>query len=158
MKLPSTIDRYEGIDRLGRGGMGIVYRARDPRLGRTVAVKVLATDDEQFRQRFLQEARLAATLHHRNIVTVFDYGEQETGPFIVMEYIEGATIADYLQRGTPLSLERKLELLHDLALALDYAHNHGIVHRDIKPANLMIERDGLLKVLDFGVARLSESQ
>jgi serine/threonine protein kinase len=158
MKLPPTIDRYEVIDRLGRGGMGIVYRARDPRLGRTVAVKVLATNDEEFRQRFLQEAQLAATLHHKNIVTVFDYGEQETGPFIVMEYIEGATIADYLLRGTPLPLDRKLELLYDLAIALDYAHNHGIVHRDIKPANLMIDRDGLLKVLDFGVARLSESQ
>ena len=158
MKLPPNIDRYEVIDRLGRGGMGIVYRARDPRLGRTVAIKVLATDDEEFRKRFLQEAQLAATLHHRNIVTVFDYGEQDTGPFIVMEYIEGATIADHLQRGTPLSLDRKLELLHDLAIAIDYAHNHGIVHRDIKPANLMIDRDGLLKVLDFGVARLSESQ
>ena len=94
MKLPPTIDRYEVIDRLGRGGMGIVYRARDPRLGRTVAVKVLATNDEEFRQRFLQEAQLAATLHHKNIVTVFDYGEQ--GRPVIVIYIEGATIADYL--------------------------------------------------------------
>jgi len=156
--VPKTIDRYEVLDRLGRGGMGLVYRARDPRLGRTVAIKVLLNDDEEFRRRFLQEAQLAATLHHRNIVTVFDYGEQESGPFIVMEYIEGATLADYLQSGSALALDRKLELLLDLSTAIDYAHNHGIVHRDIKPANLMIDKDGTLKILDFGVARVSESQ
>ena len=159
MTTPGAIDRYEVIDRLGRGGMGIVYRARDPRLGRTVAIKVLALDDdERFRLRFLQEAQLAATLQHRNIVTVFDYGEHDSRPFIVMEYIEGATVADHIERRSPLSLGRKLDLLHDLATAIDYAHNHRIVHRDIKPANLMIDREGVLKILDFGVARVSESQ
>src|SRR5262249_33664660 len=134
--------------------MSIVYRCRDPRIGRTVAVKVLTVAEDE---RFLQEARAVGSLRHENIVTIFDYGDFEDRPFIVMEYIEGATMAELLERRTPIPLARKLKLLVDLAGALDYAHSFGIVHRDIKPANLMIDAHGMLKILDFGIARMLES-
>jgi hypothetical protein len=156
-KLPLAIDRYEVIDRLGHGGMGIVYRALDPRIGRTVAIKLLRISDEGLRDRFLQEARAAGNLTHRNIVTIYDCGEHEGQPFIVMEFVEGVTLAEQIRSNLPLSLSRKLELVEELAGALDYAHNKGVVHRDVKPANIMLDRDGVLKILDFGIARFGDS-
>ena len=152
-----TIGRYEVIDRVGHGGMGVVYQARDPHIGRLVAVKLLNVSDEGVYERFLQEARSAGQLKHRNIVTIYDYGEFESTPFIVMEFIEGTTLGELIRTDRTLSLPRKLELIGDLAAGLDYAHNKGVVHRDVKPANVMIDREGVLKILDFGLARVGES-
>jgi serine/threonine protein kinase len=155
--LPLTIGRYDVIDRLGHGGMGVVYRGRDPRIGRPVAIKLLRVTDESQRSRFLQEAQSAGNLKHPNIVTIYDYGEHEEQPYIVMEYIEGVTFATYIRQNILLELPRKLALIEELSVALDYAHNKGVVHRDIKPANIMVDGEGDLKILDFGIARLGDS-
>ena len=155
--LPASIGRYEVIDRLGAGGMGAVFRARDPSIGRTVAIKLLHADDDEMRERFLHEAQSVGALTHANIVTVYDFGDHEGRPFIVMEFVEGRTLADEIRANHERSLFSKLELIEALALALDHAHERGIVHRDVKPANLMIDRAGVLKILDFGIARLGNS-
>jgi hypothetical protein len=155
---PVTIGRYQVRDRLGQGGMGVLYLALDPAIDRLVALKVLRVDNEEMRERFLREARLAARLQHPNIVTIYDVGSHDGQPFIAMEYISGETLAELIQRRAPLAVERKLELMLDACQGLAYAHRHGIVHRDIKPANLMVGRDaGVLKVLDFGIARGADS-
>src|SRR5688572_10505636 len=152
----SQIGRYEIQRRLGRGGMGTVYVAHDPVLGRLVAIKVFATDLElpDAAQRFAKEARSAATLNHPNIVTVHDYGDVESQPYIVMEYVQGDTLADIIRRKVPVPLTEKLRWLEELCAGLAYAHRNGVLHRDIKPTNLMSSRSGLLKILDFGIARM----
>ena len=155
--LPETIGRYEILGRLGHGGMGVVYRARDPQIGRSVAIKLLRVNDEGLRDRFLREARSAGSLKHRNIVTIHDIGEHQGQPYIVMEFVEGVTLAEIIRNGVELSVARKLEIIESLAAGLDYAHNNGIVHRDMKPANVMIDRDDVLKILDFGIARVAGS-
>ena len=155
--LPHSIGRYEVVDRLGQGGMGVVYRGRDPRIGRPVAIKLLRVTDEGQRVRFLQEAQSAGNLKHPNIVTIYDYGEHEEQPYIVMEFIEGVTLASYVRQNVPLALPKKLALIEELSAALDYAHNKGVVHRDIKPANVMVDGEGVLKILDFGIARIGDS-
>ena len=153
--LPSRIGRYEVVDRLGAGGMGVLYLARDPLLRRTLAIKVLAVDDEDLRERFGREARSAAALSHTNIVTIFDVGEDAGHPFLAMEYLDGETMAEMIRRKAPVALQRRLQLLLELCAGLGYAHRLGIIHRDIKPANLMITGNGTLKILDFGLARLT---
>ena len=152
----SQIGRYEIQRRLGRGGMGTVYVAHDPVLGRLVAIKVFATDLElpDAAQRFAKEARSAATLNHPNIVTVHDYGDVESQPYIVMEYVQGDTLADIIRRKVPVPLTEKLRWLEELCAGLAYAHRNGVLHRDIKPTNLMSSRSGQLKILDFGIARM----
>ena len=152
----SQIGRYEIQRRLGRGGMGTVYVAHDPVLGRLVAVKVFATDLElpDAAQRFSREARSAAALNHPNIVTVHDYGDVSSQPFIVMEYVQGDTLADIIRRKVPVPLNDKLRWLGELCVGASYAHSHGVLHRDIKPTNLMCSRTGQLKILDFGIARM----
>ena len=138
--------------------MGVLYLALDPAIDRLIAVKLLRVVDDELRERFLREARLAARLQHPNIVTIFDVGSHDGQPFIAMEYIAGETLAELIQRKAPLALLRKLELALDACQGLAYAHKNGIVHRDIKPANLMVSRDaGVLKVLDFGIARGADS-
>ena len=154
-ELPKSIGRYEVIRRLGHGGMGIVYLGRDPRIGRQVAIKLLHLDD--VRERFLQEAQSAGRLAHRNIVTIFDYGDHDGQPFIVMEFIEGTTLADHIRSRSPFPQSRKLEIIEHLSSGLDYAHDEGLVHRDVKPANIMIGLDGVVKILDFGIARVTDS-
>ena len=134
--------------------MGVVFRARDPRIGRSVAIKLLSVPDETLRDRFEQEARSVGNLTHRNIVTIFDFGEHEGQSYIVMEFVEGVTLADQIHENVPMALWRKLEIMEELTAGLDYAHNKGIVHRDIKPANVMTDRDGVVKILDFGIARV----
>src|SRR5206468_6230654 len=104
-----------------------------------------------------QEAQSAGNLRHPNIVTIYDYGEHGEQPFIVMEFLEGVTLAEQVRQRAPLSLSRKLALIEALSTALDYAHNRGIVHRDIKPANIMVDGEGVLKILDFGIARVGDS-
>ncbi|HYU42414.1 MAG TPA: serine/threonine-protein kinase [Vicinamibacteria bacterium] len=153
----ARIGSYEIIDRLGAGGMGEVYRARDARLGRTVAIKVLrAGADPQLLQRLEREARAASALNHPNIVHIYDVGEAADRPgahYVVMECVEGETLRRRLRPG-PLSLAEVLDLGVQLADGLAKAHRAGIVHRDLKPENLMVTPEGLLKILDFGLAKL----
>jgi tetratricopeptide (TPR) repeat protein len=156
----SQIGRYQIQRRLGRGGMGSLYLARDPDLDRLVAIKVLKDDlldDEEIRARFGREARSVARLRHPNIIVVFDVGEDQGRPFMAMEYVAGETLTEVLRRLPPLPLVRRLSLVEDLCSGLAHAHAAGIVHRDIKPANIMLDGDGILKILDFGIARLGNS-
>jgi len=158
--------RYELDGVVGRGGMAEVYRARDIRLDRIVAVKTLREDlarDQTFQARFRREAQSAASLNHPSIVAVYDTGEDNTGgshiPYIVMEYVDGRTLRDLLREDRRLLPERALEITDGVLRALDYSHRNGIVHRDIKPGNVMLTRSGQVKVMDFGIARaVSDAQ
>jgi serine/threonine protein kinase len=147
--------RYRGPQRVGRGGMGEIYRATDSTLGRAVAVKVLAeryAEDDAVRERFTREALAAARLSGEpNIVTIFDVGEWNDRPFIVMEYLAGGSLEEKLRSG-PQPTQQACEWLEDTARALDAAHGHGVVHRDVKPANLLLDRDDNVHVADFGIA------
>lgn len=154
------IGRYEIQRRLSTGGMGALYLARDPRLDRLVAIKLLKDDyqdDNDLRERFAREARAVARLRHPNIIVVFDVGEDEGRPFMAMEYIAGETLTNVLRQNPPLPLVRRLGLVEDLCAGLAHAHGAGIVHRDVKPANIMLDGEGVLKILDFGIARLGNS-
>ncbi|ODS52581.1 MAG: hypothetical protein ABS36_16145 [Acidobacteria bacterium SCN 69-37] len=154
---PTTIGRYEILGAIGRGGMGALFLALDPKLDRQLAIKLLRDDDDDLRERFAREARAAARLRHPNIVTIFDVGEHDGQPFIAMEYIQGQTLAEVVRGNVAMPLVRKLELMEALCDGLGFAHRRGIIHRDVKPANLMIDADGSLKILDFGIARAAES-
>jgi len=154
----SKLGPYEVLAPLGAGGMGEVYRAKDARLGRDVALKVLPTDvarDADRRSRFEQESRAASALAHPNIVTVYDVGESDSMVWIAMELVEGRTVRDLLASG-PLPARRALEIGTQVAEGLAAAHAAGIVHRDLKPENLILSRDGYVKILDFGLAKLAE--
>lgn len=153
-------DRYELGETLGFGGMSEVHFARDLRLHRDVAVKVLRADlarDPTFYLRFRREAQNAAKLNHPTIVQVFDTGEADTEdgplPFIVMEYVDGDTLRDVLRANGPIAQRQAMTWMADVAAAMDFSHRNGIVHRDMKPANVMIDRSGAIKVMDFGIAR-----
>jgi DNA helicase-2/ATP-dependent DNA helicase PcrA len=153
---PKSIAHYRVLERLGAGGMGAVYKAYDEKLDRVVAIKVLTADavsHDDRRRRFLQEARAASALNHPHILTIYEIGEAEDKPFIVMEYIQGETLRRRIG-GRALPLGTALEIAVQVAEGLGKAHEHGIVHRDLKPENLMISRDGYAKILDFGLAKL----
>src|SRR5688572_13759612 len=157
--------RYEITQRLARGGMATVYRAVDMRLTRTVAVKVMHVglgDEAEFARKFDREARAAARLSHPNVVSVFDQGQDLEGPnsrpYIVMEYVEGQTLRDVLNREAPLPPARALELMEPVLAALAAAHDAGLVHRDVKPENVLISDRGRIKVADFGLAKAVSSQ
>jgi Protein kinase domain len=160
MKRRLAGERYELEDRLGHGGMATVYRARDLKLDREVAIKLLADNfagDDEVRKRFSREARLAARLDHPNVVQVFDVGEDEERPFIVMEHVPGGTLEDRLNRSRSLDRDEALRLLGQLCEGLGHAHAKKLVHRDIKPQNLLLrESDDCLKITDFGIARAAE--
>jgi serine/threonine protein kinase len=148
--------RYRVERELGRGGMATVYLAEDEELGRPVAVKVLPehlAGEEPFRARFVREARLAGRLSHPNIVRVYDAGEADGRPYIVMEYVPGTSLADT----RPLPVTRVVDLGMQACAGLQHAHEGGLVHRDVKPANLLVRDDGVLKIADFGIARAAES-
>src|SRR4051812_1017438 len=154
----TRVGAYEIIGPLGAGGMGVVYVAADTRLGRRVAIKALpdsAVADPERRRRFMQEARAASALNHPNIAHVYDLLEEGGSHALVMELVEGTTLAQIIARG-PLPIPRALEYGVQITAALEAAHAAGIVHRDIKPANIMVDRDGRVKVLDFGLAKLAE--
>jgi predicted Ser/Thr protein kinase len=166
MGFPSTIGRYVIESELGRGSMGVVYKAHDPRIGRTVALKVLAFsfplgpgEEEEFLKRFFDEAKIAGQLNHPNIVTIFDVGEKaaEGESYIAMEYVTGTNLHDLLASGGRLPIMQVVDVIEQAARALDYAHGNGVVHRDIKPANILLTDTGQVKILDFGIARLVSS-
>src|SRR6202046_343004 len=146
---PTRLGPYEIVSRLGKGCMGQVWKARDPRLNRDVAVKVSA---QQFTDRFEREARAIAALNHPNICTLFDVGPN----YLVMELVTGWTLADRIAQG-PIPLEEALGIAGQIADALEAAHEKTIVHRDLKPANIKVKPDGSVKVLDFGLAECAEA-
>lgn len=156
----NTIGRYQIVEKLGQGGMGVVYRAFDPLLQRVVAVKLIANLEagDELRERFFREARAAGQLSHKNIITIYDLGEHEGLPFLAMEFLEGQDLQHRMAGGPPMSLARKLEIAVEVCEGIEYAHDHGVVHRDIKPANIFLTTKGTAKLLDFGLARLITSE
>lgn len=169
MTTPKTIGRYEILDELGHGAMGSVFRALDPAMDRTVALKTILAaalageQSTEFRARFYREARAAGALAHPGIVPVFDVGEHEAVPYLVMEFVQGQTLADAMKRGERLSMERVCEIGQQIAEALGYAHRKGVIHRDIKPANILMtskETHGIERprITDFGVAKLTAGE
>jgi serine/threonine-protein kinase len=156
----NTIGRYQLVEKLGQGGMGVVYRAYDPLLQRVVAVKLIANLEagDELRERFFREARAAGQLSHKNIITIHDLGDFEGQPFLAMEYLEGHDLQHRMASQMPMSLSRKLDLAIEICEAVEYAHDHGVIHRDIKPANIFITNGGTVKILDFGLARLITSE
>jgi len=159
------IGRYEIVGELGRGAMGVVYRARDPQIGRIVALKVILTastsahDVEHYKLRFQREAQAAGRLSHPGIVTIHDIAEDEAGqPYLVMEFVEGQPLDAFLESHPQAALDQLLDIGIQVAQALDFAHRNGVVHRDIKPANILLTRDRRAKIADFGIAKLSGAE
>ncbi|MEK7405295.1 MAG: serine/threonine-protein kinase, partial [Acidobacteriota bacterium] len=158
------IGRYEILDELGRGAMGVVYRAKDPSIGRLIAIKTIRLADfadpaesERLRERLRREAHSAGILSHPGIVVVFDVGQEGELAYIAMEFIAGRSLESILDGEQPPDQKTILNVLRETAAALDHAHKKGIVHRDIKPANILISDDGVVKITDFGVAKISAS-
>ena len=159
--IPPRIGKYQVLDVLGRGGMGVVYRARDSRIGRDVAIKTLTdgfSDNADMLKRFYQEAGRTGNLRHPNIVIIYDFGDENGLPYIVMEYLDGNPLDRLIRDKEPLHLSVKLEIIEQVCSALAYAHSQGMIHRDVKPANIIVQQDGLVKLLDFGIARADEDR
>src|SRR5689334_4074832 len=154
------IGRYEIVEEIGRGAMGVVFKARDPLIGRDVAVKTITSgvaESADLLERFYREAQAAGGLQHPNIVTIYELAESGGAPFIAMEYLEGESLEKIIARKPALPLATKLGYIVQTCRALDHAHRHGVIHRDVKPANIMVTHDGVVKVVDFGIARLGQT-
>jgi eukaryotic-like serine/threonine-protein kinase len=161
---PARLGKYEIKGVLGKGAMGVVYKAFDPHIQRTVAIKTVRKDivdaemTAQFLSRFKNEARAVGRLHHPNIVGIYEYGEDEAVAFIAMEFVDGTGLRDYLDRKVHFEFGQLVNIMAQLLQALEFAHANGVVHRDIKPANLIMTAKGELKVADFGIARIDTSE
>lgn len=162
MSETKEIGRYIVQSLLGEGAMGSVYKALDPMIKRTVAIKTIKLDHsrnqrdaDEFYERFMQEAQISGTLHHPNIVSIFDIGLQDNVPYIAMEYVEGKTLSDFLRAEPKPSMGHLIQIIIQISSALDFAHNQGIVHRDLKPTNIMVMENGTAKIMDFGIAKRS---
>lgn len=160
--LGRKLGRYEIVELLGEGGMAHVYKAFDPEINRSVALKILKDEhceSEEYKSRFIKEGRAAGALTHPNIVTIYDVGSLDDAPYIMMELLTGTTLGEILLNGERLSLEQTLECVVQLADALDYAHSRNVVHRDMKPDNVIINlEDGVVKIADFGIARIAQTE
>ena len=164
-QMPQTIGRYQVLDSIGYGAMGAVYKAFDPLIKRTLAIKTIRLDiprqSPQYRSfidRFYHEARISGTLSHPNIVTLFDIGEEGGLPYLAMEFVEGETISSIVERGERFPPEKVIALVSQIASAVDYAHSKGVIHRDIKPSNLILYESERVKVTDFGIAKLVDAE
>ncbi|MCB1768246.1 MAG: serine/threonine protein kinase, partial [Candidatus Competibacteraceae bacterium] len=161
--LPSRIGRYRVMGLLGRGAMGMVYLGHDAAIDRQVAIKTIhrrllgGEDGIDWLERFRREVRAAGRCLHPNIVTVFEYGEEAGAPYIVMEYVQGREVRDFLKNRQPMPLGNSVAIILQVLRALGHAHAQGVVHRDIKPGNIILLADGMVKVTDFGIARLEMS-
>src|SRR4051794_19946486 len=158
MTSPQKIGRYEIQGELGRGAMGIVYRAMDPNIGRIVALKTMrldvhGADEEEILRRFKHEAKLAGVINHPNVVTIYDAGEDQRIFYIAMEHVEGVTLQAMLHQQRVIPAQLMLEISRQICPAMDFAHKRGIIHRDIKPANIMLTSSGGAKIMDFGIAK-----
>jgi serine/threonine protein kinase len=160
----SDIGHYHIVEKLGTGGMAVVYRAFDRQLQRDVAIKIIRTDAfppqvvERMRQRFEREALSLAQMDHPNIIPIYDYGEFDQSPYLVMKFIRGGTLKDYILSGKPIDFDQAARLLEPVARALNYAHSRNIIHRDVKPANILISENGIPLLSDFGVAKILEEE
>jgi len=154
---PTKLGKYEVLEVVGQGGMGVVYKAVDPEIGRLVGIKMMTSavlNDPVLLKRFYREAQSAGKLRHPNIVTIYDLGVQEATPYLVMEFLEGESLDVALRSGRTLTLEEKLNIVIQVCSALAYAHEQSVIHRDIKPGNVMLLKDGTVKLVDFGIARI----
>src|SRR5262245_24366095 len=163
--MPQTIGRYQVAESVGFGALGAVYKAFDPLIKRTLAIKTIRLDIprqspqyKSFIERFYHEARISGTLSHPNIVTLFDIGEEGGLPYLAMEFVEGETISSILERGLRFKPEKVIGLVSQVAAAIDYAHTKGVIHRDIKPSNLILFDSDRVKVTDFGIAKLVDAE
>src|SRR5215813_7227247 len=157
LAMGTKLGRYEIRSKIGEGGMGEVYLAQDTKLDRKVALKILPSEiaaDRSRMNRFVQEAKAASALNHPNIITIYEIDETDSGHFIATEFIDGETLRDCLRKA-PMTASAALDIAAQIAAALVAAHQAGIIHRDIKPENVMVRADGLVKVLDFGLAKLT---
>ena len=162
--VPATLGRYQVLKELGRGAMGVVYLGKDPTIQRFVAIKTMRLEDidkeedlKEFRDRFFREAESTGRLSHPNIITVYDAGEQDGLAYIAMEYLEGVLLNCYCQKSTLVPAKQALQIVATVAEALDYAHGQGVIHRDVKPPNIMILKQRLVKVMDFGIAKMASA-
>ena len=156
----TKIGKYDVVEVLGKGGMGIVYKATDSRIGRLVAIKMMTggfAENPDLLKRFYREAQSTGMLQHPNIVIVYDLGDQDGNPYLVMEYLEGEPLDKMIASKRELSMVEKLGFIIQCCTGLNYAHQRGIVHRDIKPANLMVLKNGDCKIVDFGIARVGDN-
>jgi serine/threonine protein kinase len=151
-----TLDKYQILEKIGIGGFGVVYKAYDPFIKRHVAIKTCTSEETETRERFMREAEIAGNLHHRNIVTVYDFGFKDGVPYLVQEYLSGEDLDRKIKRREFLSLPEKLLYLVQIVRGMQYAHSRGVVHRDIKPANIRILEDDTAKIMDFGIAKLAQ--
>ncbi len=159
----TTLGRYEIISELGQGAMGVVYKARDPMLDRIVAIKTInltlpKEELVEYEARFYQEAKAAGGLSHRNIVTIHDIGRSDRVAYMAMEFLEGKELRRLMQARTPIQVAHALDIGAQVAEGLQFAHDRQIIHRDIKPANIMVLDDGLVKITDFGIARMRTNE
>ncbi len=158
----NQLGRYEVLGELGQGAMGVVYKAKDPLIDRIVAIKTINLslamgEKEEYEERFYQEAKAAGRLNHPNIVTIYDVGRSGDVAYIAMEFLQGRELRDVMNEGGLLPVDQVVDIAAQVAKGLDYAHEHDIVHRDVKPSNIMVVRDGLAKITDFGIARMASS-